>query len=204
MREFRDRIYKSTKIGGKMKVKIVSLVSLCVFLFGLLCVAHPLKFSEVKGKRLDAEKAKDVVVILEPDEFSTEGKKAVMRLMDDVNKELDSFEKPLTREKAKRIGEFYREQGVLSTHTGETLQGVNAISAYFDELRVKANVKYVKFRLKCLYVKELTHILNQPKKNPEDVVHVAYLIISYSFDLNGERIDPGSGTNRRHVRECDW
>ena len=189
-----------------MKLKVLLLVLLSIFLFALLIVGHPLMFSEREAKGLDAEKERDLVVILEPDEFSPEGLKAVKSFISGVKEKLSSFSGPLKGEIIKKIGQFYGDQGILTTHTGDTLKGGTEISKYFERLRGKKNMINVEFKLKCVHVKELTHILNLPKekKTDDDVVHVAYLIISYSFDLDGMRIDPGSVTNRRHIRVCDW
>ena len=193
-----------------MKSKILPLALLSIFLFVLLIIGHPLIFPDREAMGLDAGKERDVIVIYEPEDFSPGGLEAVARLISDVQKELSSFSrKKLNERDIAQIGEFYGAQGVLTAHDGFNIIGGKDIYCYFESHR--DDITNLKFKLECVYAKELTHILNlklKDKRDEEkwnkDIVHVAYLIISVSFDLNGKRIDPGSGTNRKHIRVCDW
>lgn len=188
-----------------MKSKVLPLALLFIFLFVLLIIGRQLIFPDNEATGLDAEKEKGLIVIYEPEDFSPGGLEDVAKFISDTQKELSSFSrKKLNERDIAQIGKFYGPQGVLTTHLGDNLIGGTAISIYLNNYRDA--ITDLEFKLEFIYAKEFTHILNLPleKQKTDDVVHVAYLIISVSFNLNGVPIDPPSGTNKKHIRLCEW
>ena len=191
-----------------MKSKILPVALLVIFLFVILVIGRPLIFPNQEAKGLNPEKEKGLTVIYEPDEFSEAGLKEVGKFISDKQKELSSLStKTIKDRNAEKIGEFYGDGSALTTHEGKSVKGKQAIIKYFKDH--SSNITNLEFKLEFVYAKEFTHILNlKDKRSKEerdrDIIHVVYLIISSSFDFNGERIDPPSGSNWRHIRECEW
>ena len=153
--------------------------------------------SDLKVKNL-----KGVTVLFEPSDFSQEGLTAVNKLIDLLQSELNDLPRHFGTRNMRAIGDFYRDEGLVTKDTGETVQGVAQISSYFNELK-KRQATDLSFRLVSIYVKEFKHLLVKAKD--KDIVHVAYISISYSFrDNQGQLIDPPSGTTRKHMKVCEW
>ncbi|KPJ65350.1 hypothetical protein AMJ44_10470 [candidate division WOR-1 bacterium DG_54_3] len=118
------------------------------------------------------------------------------------------------------IGKFYKETGDLTTHEDQTIRGRQAIADYFNHLR-DMKVAEVMFGLECAYAKELSHIKVRdliesgiieegdlpPEVDPNDkVTHVAYVVVSYSFELGGREYNtplPSFGLGF-HIMGCWW
>jgi hypothetical protein len=191
--------------GGKMKSKILPLALLSVFLLVLFVIGRPLISPDRDAPGLDPEGAKSLTVIYEPEEFSPGGHKAVSKLISDTQKKLRQMSRNKLNERdITEIKDFYGSQGVLTTHKGDNVLGGTAIAIYLNNYRDA--VTNLEFKLEVVYVKEFTDILNKPEKKQtkDDKIHVAYLIVSVSFDLNGKPVDPPSGSNWYHIRECEW
>ena len=187
-----------------MKFKVLLSLSIVIVLFVFLSMGNPLKFFEGDtGEKLARTKH---LVKWKPDKFSDAGKKEVIKRIDEILAILEKLSSKgnLNEKQIKGIEEFYGDAGVFTKHDGNTLIGGDNIASYFSNER--ENIKNIEFKLEYVHAEELTHILNNPdKKTPEDaIVHVLYLIISCSFDYQGERIDPPSSKSEKHMKSCEW
>lgn len=188
-----------------MKSKILPLALLFVFLLVLLVVGRPLIFPDREATGLDPEREKGLTVIFKPEkkEWSEAGLEEVEKFISKKQKEFSSLPTEILNKKDyEAIGNAYEDGGFLSTHEGKSVKGKQDIIKYFKDH--SRNITNLEFKLEFVYAEELTHILNLPGKKPDDIVHIAYLIMSVSFHFDGEPIDPPSGSNWRHIRMCDW
>lgn len=193
-----------------MKSKILPLGLLSIFLFVILSIGNPAISPDREATGLNPEKEKGLIEIYKPErkDWSEDGLKEVEKFISMKQEEFSSLS-PEIMDKGnyEAIGNAYGDGGFLSTHEGKSVKGKQAIMKYFKEY--SRNITNLKFKLEFVCAKEFTHTLKMEDKRPKeerdrDIVHVVYLIISVSFDLNGEPIDPPSGSNWRHIRMCEW
>jgi hypothetical protein len=187
-----------------MKFKVLSGVLIFIVLIAFITMSHPIKFFEPNVESYNP-KDTDPLVQWKPNEFSDDGRKEVIKRIKKIQQILEKLSsgEMLNDNRIKGIGNFYGDPGVFTKHDGDTLKGRQEIEDYFSDER--DSIKNIEFKLEYVFAEELTHILENPSKKPEnDIVHVLYLVISCSFDYEGVRIDPGGSTNQKHMRSCAW
>ena len=184
-----------------MKIKTLLCLLAIVFLFIFQVQANTSAPADEKtSPNLKVKNVKGVTVIFEPDDF--ENMEAVNDLIVLLQDALKTLPGHFMKRNMKAIGDFYGNEGLVTKDTGETVVGVSHISNYFNDL-AKRKATDLSFKLVSIYVKEFKHLLPIAKDN--DIVHVAYISISYSFrDNQGQLIDPPSGTTRGHMKVCEW
>jgi hypothetical protein len=122
--------------------------------------------------------------------------------------------------KNEEIGKFYKGKGALTTHEEKTIHGKKEIASYLGHIR-NEGVAEVRFNLECVYAKKLKKVkvadliesgitekedLPSGVKEDDQVTHVAYVIISYSFELGGQVYNqpPPSFGIGFHIMGCVW
>jgi hypothetical protein len=104
--------------------------------------------------------------------------------------------------KFEEIGQYFGCQGIISTDTGVTFEGVDAIGNCFKNIKEKLKVSAIEFETKLVIICELTKELNKPKDEwkDNDLVDRIYEYITFSFNSPGG----GSGVaGGGHIRACD-
>lgn len=188
-----------------MKSKILPLGLLSIFLFVLLSIGNPVISPDREATGLNPEREKGLIEIYKPErkDWSDDGLKEVEKFISMKQEEFSSLPPVIMdKEEYEAIGNAYGNGGFLSTHEGKSVKGKQAIMKYFKDH--SRNITNLKFKLEFVCAKEFTQTLNLPEKKPDDIIHVVYLIVSVSFDFNGEPIDPPSGSNWCHIRMCEW
>ncbi|UCC41136.1 MAG: hypothetical protein JSV96_06840 [Candidatus Aminicenantes bacterium] len=121
--------------------------------------------------------------------------------------------------KFKKIGDFYKETGVLTRDDLQMIKGSDKITKYF-KLLSERNVESVTFTADYVYADKLKGItvsdlletgVIQEKYIPagvtleKKVTHAARAQISYSFTLKGKKYNSlGSWWGGFHIDSCPW
>jgi hypothetical protein len=110
---------------------------------------------------------------------------------------------PLTPGLIAEVTALYGPNGILTGHDGLTYRGDREISMYFHQLICCHKVEDLKIEIKFVYAKEFTERAKNPNGSPEDIIHSLYFILSCSYRLDGQFVDPPSSTDCPHSRMCE-
>jgi hypothetical protein len=173
------------------------------------------------SKNARAEQKNNKEKIMEKEEkISWLGDKLNDQEKDGLISKVQGFGRLYTDKKDKEISKFYKGKGALTTHEEKTIHGKKKIASYLGDLR-NMGVAEVRFNLECVYAKKLKKVkvadlidsgitekedLPSGVKEDDMVTHVAYVIISYSFELGGQVYNqpPPSFGIGFHIMGCVW
>lgn len=105
--------------------------------------------------------------------------------------------------KFEKIGKYFGKGGFIRTAEGVTYREPTEISKYFSGLK-EQKVEEVKFETKSVNIFELTAVLNQDNKSPEDIVDIITEELLFSYGSGNPNNFVGIGVAMLyHPRRCD-
>ena len=188
-----------------MRFGIRIVVLLAVLLTTVVFAGAPGQMAE-KQESMEATKL-PWPVMWEPEfsQWNPKSRAQVVKIVSDLQKLIESIpiKVPLAQGTIPQIAAIYGGNGIFTGHDGVTYRGEREIALYLKSLIAGHKVSDFGIKIKFVYAKEFTDVLNDPHGLPDDVIHSVYFILSSSFMLDGRIVDPPGSTNCPHIRVCD-
>lgn len=102
-----------------------------------------------------------------------------------------------------QVAAIYGDNGTMTGDDGTTYRGAREIAMYFRALSLCRKLADLRIEIKFVYAKEFTDRARDAGGKPEDIIHSLYFILSCSYRVNGQLVDPPSATLCAHSRTCE-